>query len=182
MKKSIILIIVMIGTASAAFSQSISVKTNPALLALNNVVLSTDIAMNNKSSIEFQLDAATTDFDRIYDENRKNVQIRYKRDVFNNEKIFSGFYLAGVAEAGHIKWGPNRSNQHYYLGVFGDIGYQLTWKKLHLDLFAGTGYVTNNASDFRDPDCTFCGLDAVQDMYFISDIPVRFGFRMGYIL
>ncbi len=163
-------------------AQNVSIKTNPFLLLNKQITLSTDIALNQKSSIELQLEAASTDLDRIETKNRKNIQVRYKRDLFSNEKNFNGLYVAGVIEAGHLKWGDSPENQYYYGGGFVDTGYQFTWKRLHMDSFIGLGFVTADSEAFEDPDCNFCGLNALQDMYFIGEIPLRVGLRMGYVL
>lgn len=182
MKKNIILLVVFLCITTLAISQNISIKTNPALLVKGNIVLGSDIVLNNKSSLELQLDVAAMDLDLMYEKNSKNIQVRYKRDLFNNAKSLHGFYGAGVVEAGHLKWSSWEGHQTYYAGVFGDVGYQFTWKRFHFDSFVGVGYVTEDAGAFADPDCTFCGLDVVQDMYFIENVPVRLGIRLGYTL
>ena len=156
----------------------IVIKTAPLPMIASNYKLGIDIAIDHKSTIEFQTGFVRTER-FLSTKYTPHVLLRYKRDIIEDEVNLSGLYYAIGLDVG--QW--NRNGNHVYLyGIaFTDIGFQFAIKAVNFDLFTGIGLLTTEGN-YSEPEagCVGCGLDLEPNSISHKSIAVRLGARVGY--
>jgi len=182
--KTVLSLFIFLLLTSTIFSQDdkqprFVIKTHPGMLLFDNCKIGVDYAINTRYTLETQVGMLIWDGTERPTENHKHVQVRLKRDVVKGRKNLQGLYLAPGVEFG--EYVSSYVKNQTYLSGFVDFGYQFAIWNFNLEMFIGTGGVTETEGRLRQiPNCDYCPVDYQQNALFIDGFIARFGWRLGY--
>lgn len=159
-------------------------KTNLLNLEAGNFKLGLDIATSTRATWEIQggvlisriVTSAPLNF-----RPHSHLLIRYKYDIFPDDKNLAGIYVAPGMDGGQWRIRDVEQGNPVYLNAFTDLGIQANLGILNVEIFGGIGYTWLDGAQFSDSNdlCLGCEYTITQNGINYGPLVLRLGTRMG---